>query len=804
MEAAVVLSKFRLSLFFASMLAVSACELSEEVSANHLERGKAFFHKGEYDKALLELKTSAQGNNVGSETYYYMALLDEKKSNFKAMRDHLSKAIDINPDDINARQKMGKVSLLFGDLQKAMEQAEYLLKKDQNNAEARLILASIYYKQGKKEQAIDVVDSLLKANGNNIDALSLKAAYFYEKSRFNEALAVINSAIKVDEKNLSIRLFRIKILASLNKVQDVVDEYKSLISIFPGVDKFKADLASIYSMLNKVDLAEELLRGIVSNSDKLEPKVALLDFLKAKNKEHLVEAFDSMLEKTGKRPKQMFVLSEWMLEAGYVKQAEAGFRKLAELSDENEKMELVARTKLAEIAFRDKEYEKSEMILSEVLAIDSSFFEANLLKARQLLVQNQVDQAVDLLNKLVWAKKGGDKVYVLLAQAYYQKKDVAQYEKFLKEALKVRPSNIQAFLPVYAYYIKVNQKEMARDLVDKALKEKPNQEVFLASKAELDISESRWDDAQEVVKKLMLFSKQKVVPLYLQANVYQGTQKYENAIKIYRKILLEHPEHLDSLMNLVKSYEAMGQQDKVKGFLEDYQAKHEESIAIMGVLVDYYVATKDYDKARQLLLSQIKQVPEHDASIYLALAKVEYTATKNPDAAKNIYIRALRDYPRNLRLSLALAGLYEQTGNRSAARKIYEEVLENNPDEVLAINNLAAILLESDENGSAAKGLALVERFKASGNIFFQDTYAWALLKNGKTNEGLAVLEALILQEPDFPVFRYHLGVAHSMAGNKATAIVELKKSIALSERQKGFFVDRDKALKLLEKLERQ
>ncbi|QPK63291.1 tetratricopeptide repeat protein [Methylomonas sp. LL1] len=783
-------------------LVLTACNSPEEMADNHLQKGKEFFEKGEYDKAILELKTSSQSGDQRSDTYYYMALLDEKNNNFKSMRENLFKTVELDPNNLEARQKLGKVHLLFGDLDKALEQANFVLSARPEDADSKLLKASVYIRQGKKDQATEIVDTVIAANLENIDALSLKAAIFFEDNQLDKALDLVNSALIKDTKNLPLRLFKIKINAKRNNIEAIIDDYKELVRIYPDAENFKLSLASIYSMTDKLELAEALLREMLDkNQDKVEPKIVLLEFLNAKVKDRVEGEFKSMLAKSGKNSTAILELSKWMLASGYIDAASGGLMQVAEMEG-NSNTGLTAKTILAEIALNKKEYEKVEKSIAEVLAVNSDFVEASLLKARLLLAQNNPDQAIELLNKTVWTKNDSDNAFMLLGQAYVLKKDQKQADKNFKQALEINPANIQAFSPIYGGYLQANQKETARQYLDKALKSKPNQALFLTNKAELDILEKKWDDAQETVQRLALFSKNKAVPFYLQANILQGKGQYADAIKLYEKLLVEFPEHLNSMANLVRSYEALKQRDKALSFLEAHQAKHKDNLVVVGVLSDIYMANKDYEKAKQLLLNQIKMSPDKSVPLYLALAKVEAVLGKGIDNAREVYVKGLQVNPDDPQLSMALAGLYEQTGNKSEARKIYERLIAMNPDTNLAINNLAALLIESNSSEDVLKGLEMAERFKDMDNTYFQDTYAWGLVKNGKSKEGLAVLESLVVKEPKMPELRYHLGVAHFKSGNKATAIVELKQAIALSEKQQKAFAGRDEAKKMLSELE--
>lgn len=784
-----------------SALLLSACNSPEESAQDHLQKGKELFEKGEYDKAILELKTSSQDNDKRGETYYYMALLDEKNSNFKSMRQNLLRTIELDPGLMDARLKLGKVQLLFGELEKALEQADAVLTAKPENIEAQLLKASVYVRQTKKDEADQIIDAVLKNNPDNIDALSLKAAQYFERNEIDQALSTVNAALGKDNKNVPLRLFKIKINAKRNNIDAVIEDYKELVKLYPDAENFKLSLASLYSMTDKLQPAEDLLREMVNKiHDKVEPKIVLLEFLNAKAKDRVVGEYKQFLEQNKQQPNPLLELSKWMLGAGYAEEAEKGLQQVVEL-EKDSALGLTAKTILAEIALNRKQYDVVESALADILKANSDFIDANLLKARLLLTQNKVDEAIELLNKTLWTKADSDNAYMLLGQAYAAKKDRKQADKNFKQALEINPANLAALMPVYGSYLQANQKETARQYLEKALRAKPNQVLLLTNKAELDIQEKKWDDAQETVQRIALFSKNKAVPLYLQANILQGKGRYAEAIDLYQKLLTEFPDHLNSMVNLARSFEALKSRDKAIAYLETHHGKHPDNLTTIGVLGDLYVANKDFAKAKQLLTDQLKQMP-NSAPLYLALAKVEAMLSKSADGAKAIYLKGLEKIPDDPQLSIALASLYEQTGDRNNAKIVYERLLKKQPDNGLAINNLAALLVDFGSEEDVKKGLALAEKFKDAENPYVQDTYAWALVKTGQIKEGLKLLEALIVKEPKLPELRYHLGVAHFNSGNKATAIAELKQAIALSEKQQRNFSGKDEAKNLLQQIE--
>jgi tetratricopeptide (TPR) repeat protein len=210
---------------------------------------------------------------------------------------------------------------------------------------------------------------------------------------------------------------------------------------------------------------------------------------------------------------------------------------------------------------------------------------------------------------------------------------------------------------------------------------------------------------------------------------------------------------------------------------------------------------KEYIKAKQLLENQIKLLPDKSVPLYMALAKVEAALKRSVDGAKQVYLAGLKANPEQPQLLLALGDVYELLNEKNEARTVYEKILEKDPDNLVAINNLASLLMESGQSEDLAKGLNMATRFKDAENVSLQDTYAWGLIKSDKNQEGLAILESLIVKEPKMAELRYHLGVAHLKNGNKATALVELKQSIELAEKQQHNFSGKDEAKRLIKEL---
>jgi Flp pilus assembly protein TadD len=128
---------------------------------------------------------------------------------------------------------------------------------------------------------------------------------------------------------------------------------------------------------------------------------------------------------------------------------------------------------------------------------------------------------------------------------------------------------------------------------------------------------------------------------------------------------------------------------------------------------------------------------------------------------------------------MLLATEYEQGGRVEEAIVVYEQLLKKTPKYEPAINNLAALLLDHrKDKQSFARALELARNLTNTENPAMLDTLGWAHYRAGEYTEAVSVLERVVAKAGQFPVFRYHLGMAYLAAGNNVGAKQELTEAV--------------------------
>ena len=85
------------------LVGLVACGGSEERQAKYYERAQSAFDAGEFDKARIDAQNVLQINPKHAQARYLMALLSERKQDWKGMYGNLAAAVDADPAMVPAR-----------------------------------------------------------------------------------------------------------------------------------------------------------------------------------------------------------------------------------------------------------------------------------------------------------------------------------------------------------------------------------------------------------------------------------------------------------------------------------------------------------------------------------------------------------------------------------------------------------------------------------------------------------------------------------------------------------------------------
>ena len=137
-----------------AVMILSGCGGAEERKGKYLERAKAYFEEENYDKAKIEFKNVLQIDPKTAAPYYFLGRIAEADQEWREAFGNYSKAVELDPDLLEARTRLGRFYLLADQSDKAEEQISEVLTKAPDDPDALLLRATILFRSGKPDEAI--------------------------------------------------------------------------------------------------------------------------------------------------------------------------------------------------------------------------------------------------------------------------------------------------------------------------------------------------------------------------------------------------------------------------------------------------------------------------------------------------------------------------------------------------------------------------------------------------------------------------------------------------------------------------
>ena len=197
------------------------------------------------------------------------------------------------------------------------------------------------------------------------------------------------------------------------------------------------------------------------------------------------------------------------------------------------------------------------------------------------------------------------------------------------------------------------------------------------------------------------------------------------------------------------------------------------------------------EEAERVLQESLAVAPDSRTAIQLSLL---FRSKSNGKSADNVLRSWLEKHPKDVSVR-QLYGTGLMGSNRALAEQQFRQVLDVDPNNIVALNNLAWLLAERDPqqaNQFAQRALKISPNFPS-----VQDTTGWVAWQLKQAPAAMALLERAHKSSPDDPEVGYHLSVVLA-ASNRQAEAKDILTGILASKKQ---FEDRQKAAALRSRL---
>ena len=202
--------------------------------------------------------------------------------------------------------------------------------------------------------------------------------------------------------------------------------------------------------------------------------------------------------------------------------------------------------------------------------------------------------------------------------------------------------------------------------------------------------------------------------------------------------------------------------------VQRYVSAQPKSAPLQNLLGQWLAAKNRYKEARNAFEAALAVDPSLDsARISLAYLDIYEGNLKSARQTLESVVRtptfAVPGY-------FALAVADERDGNATAAIAHYRKVLDADPDNIPALNNLAYHLASDSDQPDEALKYAQKAKELAPGSVSVDDTIGWAFYRKGLYDTAVKYLESSVAKQSTGGKGKYHLSPWHTSRPDRSSA----------------------------------
>lgn len=760
--------------------------------------GKAFLGRGDIGKAsefifLVDEITPNSGNS-----YYGKALLAVMNKNYIKAIELIDLSLKIQPLNNDGWLIKAKLSENDGNFPEAELAYKHYLKSRPSNNDVKLLLAHAYIQQKKTADAESLLDSLLKLNTQHPTTNLLKAKLSYISKDYKK-VKLHSETVLINQPNQPLALFLSGFSNYfLNNYEQAYSHLKKITPVIP--EEHDAHKILMLTMA-QLKLTDELSEYINSYDSFDKDDSSLLNTLASElTKQGDIDSAENIFKKvTELKPDDVDAKKRLGITRMFNNNIQ-GLIDLEEIYTLNSSDETVSRI-LAYTYYKQKNYTKASEAINALLIKIPEDIDGLLLKAKIEYVDGKIENSSETIGFAFNLAPNNPKVLLIVAEDNIKKKNYNKAEEVLKKIISINQNIKNSYKYLHLISKIRNQSSDFFNYLKEVVK-KHNEalwpKIFLAQEA---IAKK---DADVAIKILPTFQKDDLLPeayysTMLDSYSMLGNENKVNEIASFWQSInsasviayLKHIEILEKKSDITQALEITNRgiskvnndTDKLRlsllkaryslqlGFITEAQATIE---FLVGKIPNNFLV---------LQLSGHLALLKGDLDTAIEQLKLSYNTQPNIIAAillTNVYkkkgqSKELIDFLENLsegifkttQIQTVLAEAYISSSPKKSI-SIYTSLLQNTPNNILVLNNLAWLLVEERDYEKALKH-AIKAQELAPKNPDVLDTLGIIFLKKDNVAKAIEVFEEAVNYSKQ-PMLLIHYSKALLANGQKEKA----------------------------------
>jgi putative PEP-CTERM system TPR-repeat lipoprotein len=662
------------------------------------------------NEAATELATLRKRLPQDPRARYMEALIAYRKGDLAKAREEVQQVLRVAPDNLPTLVLAGSVEYGLGAFASAETYLRRVVSAVPKAVQPRVMLAATYLRTGQPGKAEDTLEPIMKSYPNEPTLLRLAGEIALANGRADDALSLYNRASAVSEgKNeAELRTRAAQMRLATGDTERALRDLEKISTVDAG--NYQADLALVAAHLGKRDY-EKALQSVAS-LEKKQPENPL-----TYNTRGIV-----------------------LVNKQDIPGARAAFEKALSLQPNY----LPAAKNLASLDFLAKQPDAAK-----------GRFEA-------ILAKEPTNQGALLSLAETQARAGAPP------------KEIAAT---LDRAINAGPQSAAARIALINLHLANRDVKAATTVAQAAAIAIPDNPRILDVLGGAQLAAGETNQAIATFNKLVDVTNAAPPSLLRLANAQFVAKDYSASSQTLRRVIEARPDFVDAYRQMAMVQIAAGRPDEALKEARGLQKTLPKSGAGAFLEGEILSSQKRHKEAAAAYAQSVKVQPlplvvsrQYDALI----------AAGQPKEAEALASRWLRENPKDPLMRIFLADREIRDKDYREAAKLYREVIAIQPENVIALNNLAWTLHESGDPSA----VTYAERaYKLAGNNpGVADTYGWILVQGGDPKRGVELLTQASAAAPNAPEIKLRLAKGLLKTGDRAGAKAQLESIAKLDQ----------------------
>ena len=374
----------------------------------------------------------------------------------------------------------------------------------------------------------------------------------------------------------------------------------------------------------------------------------------------------------------------------------------------------------------------------------------------------KADDAENDLRQVLRFDSNSARVHLALAHVNKMKGQPQLQRQELERCLELDPTLLEARLALGATLLDAKQAQTALEVLAQAPDSQKRDPRLIVARNWALLSIGRLGEAKTGIEQVLQQGRTRA-PVLQDAALRLLQRDYFGALTDLEELLKLDASDTSVLDMMMQAYEAQHSVSKGIERLRQIATANPNSALLQNMLGQWYRRSGNAIAARKAF-EDSKSADPHFVPADLSLAEMDIRESRN-EAARRRLDGIVSTNPANIPALLLSATADEQAGDFPAAIARYRAAVDIDRSNLIALNNLAYLLVPIDPNEALKYAQQAAEIAPADPAV--QDTLGWVYYRKGLPSTAVRYLKAAVDQEST-PRRQFHLGMSYLKMGDQA------------------------------------